>query len=1232
MITDPSIREQGYIYFLSEAPELLQTIEQELFHLSEERSTATVHNLMRATHTIKGGAANVGLEIINEIAHSLEDIFKALYNPDVVIDAQLQTLLFQAYECLQLPVSAEINGSSFNSDDVLQRAAAIFGEIQERLGDAFDTDAYIPTSEELGFDIVESIFETGVTQSIETIAEKIQNPPSSDEFAAFLHSQAEVFIGLAESLNLPGFGDIGKTVIAALEINPTQTLKIAEITLTDLRRAKEAVLAGDRTQGGEPSPALKELSGVIGTNDLQQTEEISIAYDSLFDEPSFTNSTIEDLEFVEVTEESSVKSNDISPILSSLRREAEHLYKFFTQVYTVKNGHLKPAVAKLYLKVIRYILGWFHHTLEIVKQELSLDLLIPRSATETSINYIESWLKDFFDFVDDDEDSQSLCIYRQGLILAILLAVAEFQSSDDEEDLVIKNLQTKITEVAQEYRNYPPVTPEEKQWLDSPKFQKLLEFKEIFNSEINSDYHHELAQSNTDLVETIWGDEKVNTSADDTLLINQITVEVNDDFKNIGEPVNSNTKSIPEKICNNNEQLVIDNHEPVAEAESNHDLPEKSTQLKSEKSQIKNKNIRSSSFVRVNVEGLQNLNYLAGELLINHKRRTLQDEQLQGVIEQLFRQLSRHQETISKLRDLPLHLQKCAVNNFQKMASVNFDSLEMDEYTELNLAVHDATEEALQIQETIESLDLLLRQSNLIQEKNQRLVSGIIENVDEARMMPLGNILNRFYQMLQNMGNVYGKYVELKLIGTQVLVDKVIAEKLYDPLMHLLRNAFDHGIEEADIRRESGKSEQGLITINAYHQGSQIIIEVNDDGKGLNLEKIHTKAIELGLINKNDNPSQEQLLDFLFSPGFSTAGKVTDISGRGMGLDIVRAHLQGLDGSITVQSVPNQGTTFLLKIPFSMTTDKLMIVQAGGAVYGLLLDSIEKIILPSTDQIKEFEGKKVLHWDTEKDECMLAIRQLSEVISYGGSLLSGGNLNNTSISNEPGEMKHPVLVIQGHQEELLALEVDQIIEEQELVIRPLGNAIAPPRYIYGCSSLANGNLILVIDAPLLLESQQTQTPAIDMVTLPAPVANLPSTSTNSAIEHSQPQGLNTNSPKMVLVVDDAISLRQTLSLTLQKYGYQVLQAENGLDALEKLQGNSDIQVVISDLEMPRMNGFELLSNLRKNPSLAELPVVILTSRSADKHRQLAQSLGATAYLTKPYLENEFVSTIEQLMN
>ncbi|MUG95647.1 response regulator [Scytonema sp. UIC 10036] len=1203
MLTDSFIREQSYTYFLNEVPELLQTIEQELYSLAQDYSIAKVHNLMRAAHTIKGGAAIVELKTINKIAHSLEDIIRCLYNSEVVIDAELQTLLLQAYECLRLPITAEISGSSINDEEVLQRATTVFARLHEKLGNALDIDNRIPTSVELGFDIVQSIFETGVQQRLESIAQAIQDVRNTDELADFLRSQAEVFLGLAESLNLPGFGEITKTTLAALEANPTCTLEIAELALADFQREQKAIIAGDRTGSEPPSAALRQLSQPLikSFNTLLLPQEE--AHTDIVRE--LTVDTVEDL------------CVDSPATTTLLRDEISKLYKFLIKAGSTKNKSLTTREAKLYLKVIRYILGWFNHQLKVPYQELSLALLVPKVQTENSLEELENWLSQWLEFLTEPMDNYSLSLYRQGIIFKVLFAVAKFQYKTFNSELpVLQALKNRIIQIAKEYKNYPPITEQEKNWLDSPKLQKLLEIKTI---------HPTLAQANDSLIETIWGTEIASASS----------IETNSD----------ESVEFPQSLVIQ-ESATIDRSETVAEfvtSDSNLKI-EKQVDEKNQPSQ----NARQNSFIRVDVESLNTLNYQAGELLICQKRQHLYDEQLGEIIEQLFHQLQRHQKTLNQLRELPLQGQNSASKNKQNFADIKFDTLEMDEYTEFNVNLYSAIEETFQLQETTESLDLLTKQATQIQEKSQRLTLNIIDNLVEVRMIPLGDILNPFPQMVQNLGNLYGKLIDIKFTGTHVLIEKAIAEKLSAPLLQLVRNAFDHGIELPEIRRDLGKLERGLIEICAYHQGSQTIIEVRDDGQGLDLDKICTKAVELDFISVEDARSylskatEEKLLELLFLPGFTTASKVSEISGRGMGLDIVRSQLYSLNGSITVQSLPNQGTTFILKIPFSMTTDKLMLVQAGGIVYALLLDSIEKIIFPSAHTIKEFEGKKVLYWKTDNDECMVSIRHLSELIDYNSRYASARTLQNKQ-TDSTENLKNPVLLLRRNQERV-GLEVDQIIGEQELVIRPLGQTIAPPKYIYGCSSLANGNMVLVIDAALLLEPSNQMQAVLDTKALspatsqqkalpvsPSTLKPIPLLNSSSKQEVSPYQKQTYQTPKVVLVVDDAISLRQTLSLTLQKFGYQVLQAQNGVEALEQLQAHPEIQVIISDLEMPRMNGFELLSHIQHNPNLANLPIVVLTSRSTEKHRCLARELGAKAYITKPYLEHEFISTIESLL-
>ncbi|MEM7726775.1 MAG: response regulator [Cyanobacteria bacterium P01_A01_bin.45] len=1292
---DPSIREQGYAYFLSEAPELLQTIEEELFSLAEERTTARIHELMRATHTLKGGAANVGLEEINKISHSLEDVFKALYNPDVEIGKELHSLLFQAFECLQLALTTEITGNSIDHDSLMQRAATVFTQLQENLGDAFGAETHIPTSEELGFDIVLSIFETGISQRIESIAQTLEDPPENDQLAEFLRSQFEVFTGLSESLNLPGFGEIAELTLIALDINPQEAQKIGEVVLKDLQQSQTAVLEGDRARGGEASLALKELA-------RQQQEDYDLSWQTNEDSTQH-NLDIESGPSLQLGNSLSAEIIDSeliapisSPISVSLNQEIEELYDFLINKSSISSEPLKPKVVKFYLKVIRYILGWFNHELKIPGNNLGLHLLIPKSKVQNSIEYVENWLQEFIDFVTETDDSKTLRIYRLGIVLTILIAVAKYRyfSSDKKCDLsIIKSLEKRVKELAVEYKKHPQVTKEEKDWLSHPKLQILLEIKQEFSSaEVSKS---EVISEKNDL-ESIWGE--AIEAVKNTEYIAKYTEEnpeYNPEYINNSEDVDSNKSYISVDKVNKNvdaQKVTLGTENSITseviKSDTEYILPEQNlTPLPStiettiEKkgepkttSSPKN-NSRSMSFVRVDIEGLQRLNYLAGELLIYQKQRSLQDERLISIVAHLSQQIHRHQETLEQLKEIPLQKSAHSTSKSnQEFASINFDSLEMDEYTDFHLTLHSAMEETLQLQEATESIDLLLRQSNQVRDKKQRLTLSIIDNLVEARMLPLGNILNRFPQLMAKLQNMSSKRVNLRLSGTQVLVDKAIAEKLYDPLLHIVRNAYDHGIDTAEERLEYGKSEIGTIEISAYHQGSQTIIEVKDDGKGLNFDKIREKAIELGLLssdtdfNSSHNElTSSELLEFIFSPGFSTAGQVSEISGRGIGLDIVRSQLEALNGSVSVHSIPRQGTTFILKIPFSMTTDKLMIIQSKGVNYALLMDSIERILVPSAENIKTFEGKKALYWKTDSDEHMISLRPLSEMFGYSNSLANTAitqtqvNIysdDSTNISNDNRIIESSVLLIRCN-EQLIGLEVDQIIGEQELVIRPLGSAIAPPKFIYGCSSLANGNLILVIDGTQLVEQTQMQA-TLDYIALPA-LNNQPSNQNllssasetestpllspssgninaqnnsreNLRLDSTANSEIKCNQSKVILVVDDAISLRQTLSLTLQKYGHQVVQAQNGLDALEQLKMNPQVEVVISDLEMPRMNGFELVTNLKQNPDTKNLPVVILTSRSAEKHRQLAQALGANAYLTKPYLEQEFISTVNNLIN
>ncbi|HEY9690848.1 MAG TPA: hybrid sensor histidine kinase/response regulator [Oculatellaceae cyanobacterium] len=1212
MISDESIREQAYFYFQSEAPELLQVIEQEILTLLEDRSTAKIHNLMRAAHTMKGASANVGLEVIQTIAHSLEDVVKTLYNPELVIDAELQSLLLQGYECLREPLMLQLNGGTINKEEALNHSSAVFIKLEEKLGDFLSDPAQIPSSVELGFDVVQSIFEIGVQQRLENLSNAIAEAKSSaqpenslSDIANLLRSEAEVFIGLAESFNLSGFGAIAQTTITALDAHPDQSLNIAEIALANFKEGQQQILSGDRTDGGTPSEALQQLAGI------------------------------------------SSEAGEIPVNSQNVETELEQFREFIISDRFNTHNKLHQKLSKFYLRVTRTCLGWFHHYENIPQSDLSLNLLVPQVLQQDTANqetaiqeaqtvakYIDGWIGSFIDSIKDANDSPTLGLYQKAALLTVILAIAKFLYANQITNLadyrnlpLLQILERRLIKTVKEYKNSPPLSDIEKNWLEQPLINTFI------LEEHSLEFPDALTKEDT-LIDEIWGSPSQSDNSSIELSTAEEVVPFTEKLK-ISEP-NQTTNNLDQQ----REKHQV-NH-PTS--------PQQNT--------VKTGN----QFVKVELEELEQINHLASNLLINQNRQIAQDENLQSAVNQLRVYLKQHQQTINKLRDwsnqlltLPYQtnasksnsvtaLEQLLLPNMQLAQLDNkpptaFDTLELDRYTEIYRLFITAIEETLQLETVTETIDQITKQFSHSLERQQRLLSHMRNDMTAVQMLPVGEIFGRFSRLVEQLAIAKNKPVELKFSGSQVLVDKAIAEKLYEPLLHLVRNAFDHGIEAPESRVEQGKPQTGQIEIRAYHQGNQTIIEVRDDGKGLNFDSIRQRAVELKFINSEqiNQISKSQLLDLLFEPGFSTARTISDLSGRGIGLDIVRNQLQSLKGSITVESQPQMGTIFSLQIPFSLTSAKFFVCQAGNFNYALLSESIVKIVLAKSEQIQVWENKKVLLYEqgyaNEKQNTVaIPVYQLSELIKYNYFAQYSSLINKKTAGIKPDQKTQTdnlqLFLLRGNTG-LLALEIDQIIGEQELVIRPLGSAIATPNYIFGCSILGDGHLLLAIDGAVLLEqkfSANNQSNLLSASNVSSPA--LPA-GTAKAVRELPPAV--TFNPKTVLVVDDSLSHRQTLTLHLQKVGYQILQAQDGQEALEQLRKSSDISLVICDIEMPRMNGFEFLNHRTQDPALNKIPVMMLTSRNSEKHRLLALELGAAAYLTKPYLQQELLNTITNLI-
>ncbi len=548
-----------------------------------------------------------------------------------------------------------------------------------------------------------------------------------------------------------------------------------------------------------------------------------------------------------------------------------------------------------------------------------------------------------------------------------------------------------------------------------------------------------------------------------------------------------------------------------------------------------------------------------------------------------------------------------------------FDSLEMDRYSDLHLLSQEQRETLVQLREVTSDVKLNLREIKQASSNLNRTAKALQINVTRARMRPLADIVERFPRTVRELSLQYGKAVELKIQGGSTLIDRFVAVHLRDPLMHLLRNAFDHGIEDAKTREAKGKSSQGQIEIRATHRGNQTLISISDDGAGISLSKIRDRAYQMGLTEDLlNNMSEADLLGLIFEPGFSTAAKVTDLSGRGIGMDVVRTNLEQIRSEIKVDTQAGIGTTFTISVPFTLSIVRVLLVESGGMRLAFPTDGIEEMIRLKAVQVFDSPQQKVINWEG----LTVPLIHLDQWLDFRCPLRASQASETSPIISEPS-----ILII-SRGDRLSGLYVDRFWGEREVVIRQVENVISLPPGFNGCTILEDGNVVPLADASKLLDwiEQDDEVPSA-----PHPWQHLLQSAPALEGSETQPPALPPVEQTTILVVDDSINMRHLLGTTLERAGYRVEQGKDGQDAIDQLLGGLSVHAVICDIEMPRLDGYGVLAELQDNPDLKDLPIIMLTSRGSEKHRQLAMRLGANAYITKPYQDHELLQMIEQVL-
>ncbi len=1076
---------------------MLQTIETELVTLSVDRSATKVNSLLRAAHSIKGGAASLGLDQIADLAHQIEDIFRVLNHPDLPFDRQLEQLLFQIYDCLDRLVTAEIDGETL-APEFHTKTQIVLADLDEEIGHFVIAGRQVPDGFLSNVDLTQSIFEVDVAQSLARLERVLLDSDCKQIAVGEFRAQSEVFTGIAVLTNTPGFGTLAHATIAALDRHPDRAREICCFALVDFYATLDAVLTTDRATCGAISPGFAFLmaeppqcqiaAGSAQTSELFDLEELfdraDAALDLIFD---FDNS-------VEFGTSATAMDLQIDCwLVSAPDAELQRGWRGSTDRSDRSDREIADAASLSFDLVDIFDLAIVGASAIEAGGSLSFDLV------------------DLFDLPSDNWRSPEL--------------VGFLSASEDRARL-------------------------------------SFDLADIF------DLPHRQPSRMGSLV-----------------------ADVTTNFERLA-PIDSETFTPPPK--------------PITAArrfkKSRQATPVNTPQLS----------------IRVAIDRLDRMNNLMGELAIERHGLALHNEQFDDTLARLRSKCENFQTIGDRLRQIADTL--AISTQYPPLASQpstfpldldlsrHFDALELDRYSELHTIAQATIEQLAQIEEQIEDLALFTTQSYQQIDRQKQLLSHLRDDLMWARMLPLGEILNRFPRTLHDLSVEFNKPVDLKITGSGVLVDRAAIDKLLDPLLHLLRNAFDHGIDFPAARQAMGKPVRGSIEITAYHQGSQTVIEIADDGRGIDLNTIKAKAIGLGLLTPADaaTANNDRVLDLLFTPGFSTAERITKLSGRGMGLDIVKEQIQAIKGTISIDSQLGKGTTFTLRIPLTLTIAQLIVCQVGNAVYAFPADSIQKIVVPTPTQRSEQGTQQLFEWG----DLTIPIYKLAELLTYSIPVPER-TLSHTlkSSANNPSDWLPPLLLIRRG-DRIVALEIDRLITEQELTIVPFGKAIKPPSYSYGCTILGDGVILPVLDPHTLIQV---------LVERPRPHLPVPPDPVIKAIDS-------------ILVVDDSITTRQSLCLSLEKFGYRTIQAKDGQEALHLLrQKTRELKLVICDVEMPNMNGFEFLNIYRQDREISYIPVVMLTSRSNTKHRQFAAHLGAVDYFIKPYVEQDFMAAIGEIV-
>ena len=610
------------------------------------------------------------------------------------------------------------------------------------------------------------------------------------------------------------------------------------------------------------------------------------------------------------------------------------------------------------------------------------------------------------------------------------------------------------------------------------------------------------------------------------------------------------------------------------------------------------------ALLRVNADMIDRFVNEAGELSIARSRIELEMATFRRSMQELTENIGRMRAQLREVEIAAESQMQSTIKAREEAGHASFDPLEFDRFTRMQELTRFLAESLGDVITLHQGLQKNLDEAELALHAQARLNRELQQGLMGVRLVPLGNLADRFYRVVRQTAKELDKKANLELKGTRVELDRSVLEKITGPFEHLLRNAIAHGIEPPAERLAAGKPDIGEITLDAAQRGNEVVLTITDDGAGLNYRRIREKGVEQGLIAADIELPEPQLAQLIFVSGFSTAKEVNQIAGRGVGMDVVKSEITALGGRVEIASTPGRGTVFTITLPLTLAVTQAVMVRAGETTYAVPSVMVEQVVEHKGPAYEEIRTRGHVTWKDRE----YPLRSLLPLLGSPDTPVPGRQV--------------PVLLLKSGTQRA-AIRVDEIIGNREVVVKTIGPQLARLAGIAGATVLGNGQVVLILN-PVQLVHRERAEPAMDAAPVAVPAVT-PAAPVTPSTAGPAPSARAT---PLVMVVDDSLTVRKITGRMLAREGYEVAAAKDGVDALQQLQ---DLRpdCILLDVEMPRMDGFEFARHVRADEATSRIPIIMITSRTADKHRNHALELGVNEYMGKPYQEDQLLALIKR---